>query len=285
MDEQPTDPPSGSPPPTAHEPAASSGPETGDRDRPEAVSDVLPARSPSKDKGGLAFFKELPVLILIAFGLAMLIKTFFIQAFYIPSESMVPTLEKDDRVLVNKMVYRIRDPRRGEVVVFIGEHADEPRGFLERIRDSITEGFGANPGADRDFIKRVIGLPGETVRVHKDGSVTITQTDGATLELEEPYVAPKDPDDDNSFGPFTVPADSYFVMGDNRGESADSRSTLGPVPKSDVLGKAFVRIWPPSRFSFFRTPNYADAAAAGLIAVPLAALMQKGRSRARRKSG
>ena len=274
------------------EPEAPNG-DDHDRAEPGVIGDITPATPEDqgedeneKDKGGAkSFFRELPILILIAFGLAMLIKTFFVQAFYIPSESMVPTLRIDDRVLVNKIIYKIRDPRRGEIVVFVGEKDERDRSFLERVRDVITEGLGAPSSAERDFIKRVIGLPGETIEVTEQGAVIITTTDGEHLTLSEPYLAARDPEEDSSFGPFTIPDGEYFVMGDNRGNSADSRSTLGPIPEGDIIGKAFVRIWPIRRFTFFRTPSYEAAAAAAVAAalVPIAAIAQVGRSRRRRQ--
>jgi signal peptidase I len=222
------------------------------------------ARAP-RSPTGASFLKELPVLVLIAFGLALGIKTFLVQAFYIPSESMVPTLEVGDRVLVNKLVYRFRDPRRGEVVVFVAEHdqAAARRGLLRRILDELTEGLGVTRPADRDFIKRIIGLPGETIEV-RDGVVHITTVEGKRLTLDEPYLA--DQKDLTPFGPTVVPPRSYFVMGDNRPDSADSRSSLGPVRRSDIVGKAFVRVWPLGRLGLLRTPSYPGGAA--LLALP-----------------
>jgi signal peptidase I len=241
-----------------------------------------PAGPPPKKRSALAFFKELPVLILIAFGLALLIKTFLIQAFFIPSESMVPTLEIGDRVLVNKLVYRFREPRRGEVIVFVAERdptADQ-RSLVRKIVDTLTEGLGVSAPSDKDFIKRIIGLPGETVEM-KDGVVTITKPDGTKITLNEPYLAQDK--DTTPFGPQKVPDESYFVMGDNRPNSADSRTRLGPIPRGDIVGKAFVKVWPLSRIGLLRTPKYEAAALAGsvLIAPPLL-LAGVGRIRKRR---
>jgi signal peptidase I len=241
-----------------------------DEHSPLTFSTPSPEPSASKEKrlagGAASFFKELPVLILIAFGLALLIKTFLIQAFYIPSESMVPTLQVGDRVLVNKIIYRFREPRRGEIVVFVGERLERgKRGFWTKVRDTITSGFGGAQPAEKDFIKRVIGLPGETLEV-RDGTVTITPTGGGTaFTLDEPYVSEQR--DPTPFGPFTVPRGQYFVMGDNRPNSADSRGTLGPIRRSEIVGKAFVRIWPLSRFRGLRRPTYTAAA---LVMLPVA---------------
>jgi len=224
-----------------------------------------PAGPPPKKRSSLSFFKELPVLILIALGLAILIKTFLVQAFFIPSESMVPTLKVGDRVLVNKLVYRFRDPHRGEIIVFIAEHDpnEANRSFFKKIVDNITESLGVAKPPGTDFIKRVIGLPGETLEM-KDGVVTITTVSGKKLTLREPYVPHPDP---QPFGPTVVPPKTYFVMGDNRQNSADSRTRLGPIKRSDVIGKAFIRVWPVPRIAFFRTPNYGSTGAMGAVLV------------------
>jgi signal peptidase I len=242
-----------------------------------------------KKKGGAAsFFKELPVLILIAFGLAMLIKTFLVQAFFIPSASMEPTLHgcegcRGDRVLVNKLIYRFRDPHRGEVIVFVAEHTagSDNRSFFRKAIDNITEGLGVSQPADRDFIKRIIGLPGETVDV-KEGTVTITTVAGSKITLNEPYISQER--DLSPFGPFKVPPDTYFVMGDNRPNSADSRTRLGPIKRSDIIGKAFVKVWPLNRIGLLRTPKYAATGAIGAtaVSVPIVALRRRRRHRAGR---
>lgn len=194
-----------------------------------------------------SFLAELPVLVLVAFVLALLLKTFLIQAFFIPSESMLPTLDVGDRVLVNKVVFEVRDPRRGEVVVFRdddGFAGPDTRTVPQRVVDFLTSGLGASPN-ERDFIKRIVGLPGDTVEVRQD-QVLIN---GVPLEEETQaeggYLF--GPDMGQTFGPFTVPAGSYFVMGDNRTNSADSRSYLGTIPEEDLIGRAFVVIWPVTR--------------------------------------
>ena len=228
-----------------------------------------------KKHSGISFLKELPVLILIAFGLALLIKTFLIQAFFIPSESMVPTLQINDRVLVNKLVYRFRDPRRGEIVVFVAERDSEPpKSFFRKVADTVTEGLGAKQPPEKDFIKRVIGLPGDTVDL-RDGVITITTKDGKKLTLKEPYLSPeKDPD---PYGPFTVPPESYFVMGDNRPNSSDSR-VRGAIKRSDIVGKAFVKVWPLGRAGILRRPKYGPpVAASGLVVLPVALALRRRR--------
>jgi len=165
---------------------------------------------------------EWGVLLGAALLIALLIKTFLFQSFYIPSESMYPTLKKDDRVLVNKLSYRLHDVNRGDIVVF-----KAPDGVAS---DDIE-----------DFVKRVVGLPGETVEAH-DGQVYI---DGQLLE--EPYL----PDDVVSpdFGPVTVSNDHYWVLGDNRQNSKDS-TYFGEIPGSDIIGRVFLKIWPPGSAGF-----------------------------------
>ena len=242
-----------------------------------------PAGPPPTKRSALAFFKELPVLIIIAFGLALLIKTFLIQAFFIPSESMVPTLEVGDRVLVNKLVYRFREPRRGEVIVFVAEHneANQNKSFFRKVLDQFTEGLGVTTPPDRDFIKRIIGLPGETLEM-KDAVVKITTVDGKHLTLREPYIAKeKDP---TPFGPITVPKGTLFVMGDNRPNSADSRTRLGPIKRSDVVGKAFIKVWPLKRVGILSRPDYGPATASGAIVLPIGLVLARRRRRTSRRA-
>lgn len=194
---------------------------------------------------------ELPLLLGAAIVVTLVVKALFAQAFYIPSESMVPTLQVNDRLLVDKLVYRVRDPRRGEIIVFIAEEGEE-KSFFERAKSILLEGFGFQRPGDVDFVKRIIGLPGETVEII-DGVVHITPAGGGdSFTLDEPYVAFHDQDD---YGPFVVPEAHYFVMGDNRPASSDSR-VRGAIPRNDFVGRARVRIWPLSRISRFPTPGY-----------------------------
>ena len=179
---------------------------------------------------------------MIAFAIALLIKTFVVQAFFIPSESMENTLLKNDRVLVSKFVYRFTEPKRGDVIVFVAPPQEAPpvpeRGPVGRFVDSILHGLGLR-SSERDFIKRLIATEGETVQI-KGGHVYV---DGR--RLDEPYI--KDPGTPlPDFGPYKVPPGSLFVMGDNRFNSRDSRS-FNAIKRSSVVGRAFVIIWPPSR--------------------------------------
>ena len=193
----------------------------------------------------LAFFQELPVLIVLAFALAILLKTFVIQAFYIPSGSMEPTLVPGDRVLVNKVLF---EADRGDIVVFENPNSGEQpdRGIVDGFLHWLSEGLGFARPEDEDFIKRVIGLPGETVEIRRH----TVYVDGRALD--EPYLTRDAVRSMSDYGPKTVPPDALFVLGDNRGASSDSRFSLGFVPLDKVVGEAFVTIWPPSRIGWLR---------------------------------
>ncbi len=191
---------------------------------------------PKKKKPALPFWLELPLLILAALLIAVVIKTFFLQAFWIPSSSMEDTLLINDRVMVNKLAYRIGDLQQGHVVVF-----DDPRGgetpqetMLEAAQRNVLEAIGLSVPRS-EFIKRVIGLPGQRVEV-VDNQVLV---DGAAIE--EPYLKAGSVMPD--FGPIIVPPGEMFVMGDNRNASQDSRY-FGTVPTDTIVGRAFVIMWP-----------------------------------------
>lgn len=189
----------------------------------------------------LPFWLELPLLVLVALVVAVFIKTFLVQAFWIPSSSMEDTLLVNDRVLVNKLAYRLGDIERGHVIVF-----DDPRGDAngdESIFRSATRNVAEAVGLSTprsEFIKRVIGLPGETVEI-RDNQVLINGQD-----ISEPYLKPGTSMRD--FEAVTVPEGHVFVMGDNRNSSQDSRF-FGPIPTDDVVGRAFVIIWPVSNWA------------------------------------
>jgi len=180
-----------------------------------------------------ALMLELCDSLLIAFALVFfLIKPFVVAAFFIPSGSMRPTLLESDRVLVNKFIYRLGDPRRQDIIVF---HA--PPGAV----------LG---GEQKDFIKRLIGLPGETIEVRSYDGVYVSAHGGQPAKLNEPYIGPlQTPNYD--YGPSTVPAGHYFVMGDNRRDSNDSHA-WGFLERGKVLGKAMVIFWPPGRIALAR---------------------------------
>jgi signal peptidase I len=184
-----------------------------------------------------SFIAELPGLLLTALVIAVVIKTFLLQPFWIPSESMLPTIEVNDRVMVNKLAYRWGEPQRGDVVVFRDPRQEEVEESLpEAVIRSVLEAVGIRTRGDEDLIKRVVGLPGETIEV-RDNQVVVNGT-----PLQETYlpqvIMPDEP-------PVTVGPDEVFVMGDNRDASFDSRR-FGPIPLDDLVGEAFVTIWPIS---------------------------------------
>ena len=189
--------------------------------------------------------REYAILAVVAIVLASLIRAFVGLAFYIPSESMVPTLKVNDRVLVSRMTYRLRDPRRSDIIVFENpDYTGRKPSAIARPFQSLFELVGARQRKDRHFIKRVIGLPGETVEV-KDGSVWINDK-----RLIEPWL-PKDVVTDWPGGSkLVVPQDSYWVMGDNRSDSKDSRffDSTHFIKRSAIIGPAVLRVWPFTRF-------------------------------------
>lgn len=190
----------------------------------------------SSDDGLVSFLRELPVLLLVAFLLAFLLRTFVLQVFYIPSGSMEPTLQVDDRMVVEKLSYLFGDIERGDVVVFAGEElVDVERSTADNVATAVGRFLGVIPADARDFVKRVIGLPGETITI--EGGVVSVEG----VALDEPFVTNVD---ERDFGPYVVPEDSLFVMGDNRPNSADSRFGLGFVPIDKVVGRAAFVIWP-----------------------------------------
>jgi signal peptidase I len=204
------------------------------------VADHAETVGDRSDKGGLPFLVEFPLLVLVALAVAILIKTFLIQAFWIPSGSMIPTLEIDDRVLVNKLEYRFGEPELGDVVVFVspyGDHTSEP--FGELVVRTIVESIGIRTArVPDDFIKRVIGTEGQVVEI-VDNRVLV---DGVVIA--EPYL----PDGVrmNDMEPVEVGEGQLWVMGDNRNHSSDSR-VFGTIPVDDVVGRAFVVMWPLDR--------------------------------------
>jgi signal peptidase I len=196
-----------------------------------------------KKKGKVSMWKEFPILLVVAFAVALLIKTFILQAFYIPSGSMIPTLMIGDRVLVEKLSYDLHPPKQGDVIVFekkTGATAPSPdQPFYVDIENSFKELFGFPTAGNEDLIKRVIAVGGQTIEGRK-GHVLV---DGH--RLPEPYL-PKGTVT-SSFGPITVPANHLFMMGDNRGNSDDS-GDFGPVSADVVVGHAFVVLWPAGDF-------------------------------------
>ncbi|WP_203800464.1 signal peptidase I [Paractinoplanes tereljensis] len=216
----------------------------------------------------MPLWQELPLLLVVAFCLAVLIRTFLVQAFYIPSGSMEKTLLVKDRVLVNKVIYDMRDPIRGEIVVFRGTdnwapEVTEPvsNSFAAKLGRTIGDLVGVSRPGERDFIKRVIGLPGDKIACcDAQGRITVNG-----VGIDESYIAegynsdinqPPNPTQCTSrrFAEVTIPAGEMFVMGDHRAVSQDARCQ-GPVPIKNVIGRAFVIVWPSSRFTSLSVPD------------------------------
>jgi signal peptidase I len=246
-------------------------------------------------KGSL--LRELPVLLLVAFLLALLVKTFLVQAFFIPSGSMEQTLHgcpgcTGDRVLVNKVPYWFGEPDPGDIVVFEGPDTwspeisvEEPSNWFTGAALWVGRTIGVAPPSEDDFIKRVIATEGQTVQCcDSEGRVTV---DGEALD--EPYIHENTPIDSRAFGPVTVPDGRLWVMGDHRSASADSKAHIddqyaGTIGVDDVIGKASIIVWPPSRMGLLDSPDIQGTEAAAMAAaavtpagtLPLAAAVAPG---------
>jgi signal peptidase I len=217
----------------------------------------------------MPLWQEMPLLLIVAFCLAVLIRTFLLQAFFIPSGSMEDTLLVGDRVLVNKVVYDMRDPKRGEVVVFRGtaawvpeNPADPNAGLFVKLGRTVGDLVGVSRPGEKDFIKRVIGLPGDRVKCcDKEGRVLVNGR-----PLDEPYVLENSPLDappnarecrSRRFEEVVVKPGNMFVMGDHRLVSQDARCQ-GQVPIENVIGRAFIVVWPSDRWARLPIPSTFD---------------------------
>ncbi|MFE4798998.1 signal peptidase I [Streptomyces sp. NPDC056708] len=249
------------------ESAGTTGRTGSDGDSPEGAVGAM--RKPR------SFWKELPLLIGIALVLALLIKTFLVQAFSIPSDSMQDTLQRGDRVLVDKLTpWFGAEPKRGEVVVF-----HDPGGWLEETQTpnpNVVQKFlsfiGLMPSVEeKDLIKRVIAVGGDTVECKENGPVVVN---GKALD-EKSFIFPGNtPCNDEPFGPIKVPEGRIWVMGDHRQNSRDSRyhqelPGSGTVSNDEVVGRAIVVAWPINRWATLPVPNTFDQP--GLSAVAAAA--------------
>jgi signal peptidase I len=201
----------------------------------------LGRRSGKESKDGKGSFIELVVIVAVALGLALLIQAFLVKPFRIPSESMEPTLTVGQRVLVDRVSPRFGDPSRGDILVF-----KPPKGADQDVCGANQHPGQACPAptkdrSDTNFIKRVVGMPGDHLKV-LGGYVYINGR-----KLNEPYVKPSATCDTcNLPQDITIPPGHFFMMGDNRGNSDDSR-VWGPVPKKWIIGGAFFTYWPPKR--------------------------------------
>jgi signal peptidase I len=228
--------------------------------------------SGGRRKRGGRFLRELVILVAIALVIAVAIKTYAIQAFWIPSGSMENTLQVNDRVLVNKIVYDTRSIHRGDIVVFNGDGSWDPgpvptsSNFVEEFFSGFASMFGFGHPGDI-LIKRVIGLPGDTVACcDAQGRVTVN---GVPL-TEQSYLYPGNAPSEARFS-IVVPSGRLWVMGDHRLISADSRDHEGDpgggtVPQSAVIGRAFVIIWPPSRWRILPIPATFEQPKVGALA-------------------
>jgi signal peptidase I len=251
-------------------------PDRTDRSRPprprepvDEVSTAVPSwrsRVRAKRKN-MPLWQELPLLLIVAFCLAVLIRTFLVQAFFIPSGSMEETLLVGDRVLVNKVLYDVRAPERGEVVVFRGpdnwapeNQQDTNIGFFAKLGRTVGDLVGMSQPGEKDFIKRVIGLPGDVVACCTvQGQVTVngySLQESSYVTEDSPVDVPPNPKQCQSrrFDPVTVGPGQMFVMGDHRAVSQDSRCQ-GQVPINNVIGRAFVILWPSSRWAGLPVPK------------------------------
>jgi signal peptidase I len=236
------------------------GPRPQDQDAPDE-----PASAP-KRKRRKHFWRELLVIVVVAAALTLVVKAFVAQVYKIPTGSMENTLQVGDRVLVNKLVYHTRGIARGDIVVFSGQDSWGPNapppannGFV-RLWDEVLSNIGLQ-SSQTYYIKRVIGLPGDKVACCTDGKVTVNGVPLTETSYLYPGDAPSFP-----FKAVTVPPGHLWVMGDHRGDSDDSRYHItdpggGAIPENEVVGRAFLIIWPVSQLRDLPIPSTFSQAA------------------------
>ena len=222
-----------------------------DEDEPSSA-DTADEDPPQRKKG--SFWRELPILLVVAVVIALLVRTFALQSFWIPSGSMENTLQRGDRVLVNKLVYDFREPERGEVIVF-----------------KAPVSWRGSSG-DEDFIKRVIAVGGDTVSYDAaEGHISVNghQLDESGYIYTNPETGKRDLASKDGYEfQVTVPPDRLWVMGDHRGSSGDSRENYirggqdvqrATISVDAVVGKGFLLMWPASRWRWLSVPpTFAD---------------------------
>ena len=208
---------------------------------PDATSDDAPRPEAQSTRRSLGCLLEIVETLVLTLVIYLLIHNFIAQPFEVEQDSMVPTIEEHEYILIDKLSPRFNDYDRGDIVVFT-----PPPGFEQ----------GGVP-----FIKRVIGLPGDTVSL-RNGIVFVTPEGGSAIRLIEPYVrqlegrtAPTQPRDAEGTSEWTVPDGEYFVMGDNRPDSQDSRF-FGPISRESIVGRAWIRYFPLNRIKLMEQPVY-----------------------------
>ncbi len=179
----------------------------------------------------LAFVFDIVKMVVISLAIIIPVRYFLVQPFYVKGESMEPNFHENEYLMVDEISYRFNPPQRGEVVVF--RYPKDPQDY---------------------YIKRLIGLPGETVFI-KDGSVYVTATTGETFKIEEDYLPSYISTIALSEEPITLSEDEYFVLGDNRNASKDSRS-FGAVKKSFIIGRVFLRGLPIHEFGLIKSGTF-----------------------------